>query len=241
MTDPQPQLLTDRLEDADYRRVRPNPWNPNVESAFIYERVKRSVATYGMVTPPVVSPIAGEDPDYDYEIVNGEHRHRAWLDLGRDHGPLDLITDHDGARPPDHVLQRLTLLLNAQGENDEIRLAELISDLAAVPGIDLAEELPFTMAELEHLATIVDLDLSGGDIAGGVGGDGDGEGPTTGGPGERWVKLEFELPRSASSVVIAAMNAAKDDPAQADWQGLERIAAEFMAGYTPAAHKESHQ
>lgn len=207
---------------VDPAEISPNPWNPNVESPFIYERVKRSIRTYGMVTPPVVR----RDPTNPkkLQIVNGEHRWRAWSEERPGEAiRITLIENEDGSIPRDDVAQRLTLLLNAQGQNDDLRLAELLADLAQVPDIDLTGELPFTEAELEHLSSLTGFDFSG-EIE-------RGPGKEKGEDDERpWATLSYDLPADAADVVRKAIKKALENDREADWMGLERIAADFLAG-----------
>jgi ParB family chromosome partitioning protein len=89
--------------------VRPNPWNPNQQTPFIYEKELNSVKKFGMAQPLIVRENKG------YEIINGEQRWKAAKELG-----LKLVPIYNLGRISDDRAKELTILFNEiHGEADQ--------------------------------------------------------------------------------------------------------------------------
>lgn len=132
--------------------VHPNPWNPNVQSAFMFERERASIREFGFVDPVTVRVVPGE---VGYQIVDGEHRWRA----AKAEGHLEIAVVSLGTIP-DHVAKRLTVVLNeTRGEADRLKLGELVSSLM-VEDPKFLDVLPYDSQQLKKLTAIMDFDLS---------------------------------------------------------------------------------
>ena len=67
---------------VDINEVCFNPWNPKVKRSKEYEKVKESVRVNGLSMPIVVREI--NDDNFKYQVLDGEQRLTAALDLGFD-------------------------------------------------------------------------------------------------------------------------------------------------------------
>lgn len=65
-----------KVIEVDINSVRPNTWNPNVQSEFVFEKNKKSLDDEKQLIPILVRENDG------LEIVDGEHRWRAAKELG---------------------------------------------------------------------------------------------------------------------------------------------------------------
>lgn len=133
-----------KVEIVDPKKLQPNPWNPNRESDEVFAKVKRSLEVNGVVEPPQVRTL----PNGALEIVNGEHRWRASVELGMTELPvinLGAISDEQA--------KRLTIITNElRGAPEPVLLAALIKDLNSSATLaDLAVDLPMSEMELDSL------------------------------------------------------------------------------------------
>ncbi len=132
------------IQDAD-----PNPWNPNVQSKVEFEKLLNSIKRFGFTIPVVVRELGDR-----YQIVDGEHRWRAAKSLRMDRIPARNI-----GTVPDDVAKQLTVIFNElSGSPDEVRLADLLRDVAETVELDMLKEvMPFPDRELENLIESVDF------------------------------------------------------------------------------------
>lgn len=130
--------------------VRPNPWNPNVQSDFVFEKERASIREFGFLDPVTVRSVEG-----GYEIVDGEHRWKAAKLEG-----LLQISVNDLGLLDDARAKALTDILNQlHGEPDRKKHAELIvSVLESLP--DFASILPYTADQLDGFRQEVEFNWS---------------------------------------------------------------------------------
>lgn len=192
-------------------KLQPNPWNPNVMNSEMYRKELASIRKFGYVNPMLVRELAG-----GYQIIDGEHRLKALRQLGYEEAEVTII---EGL--PDEEAKQLTIVLNeTRGRADPEKLATLLRGLLEdVPKSDLLDVLPFSPVDFDRIAGLEGFDW------GGLGttaiGDSD---------GKSWVERTYRLPKDAASVIDEALAAAKDGEDLPDWQALEAIAADFLAG-----------
>ena len=143
--------------------IQPNPWNPNKMDAATFEKEKRSIKTHGFVDPVTVR----ERGDGVLEIVDGEHRWRAAIDLGLSEIPVVNLGKIDDQRA-----KKLTLIYNElRGAPDPARLSALMVDLTqsgdalALVAEALSAELPFSAVEIASLVTASTMFTWGDDPA----------------------------------------------------------------------------
>ena len=150
--------------------VHANPWNPNVQSDFMYDKTKISILEHGFVDPIKVRQIGKE-----YEVIDGEHRWRVANELitrveenGDDYfirddneriysvkkeyaeGKIPIINYGDVS---DGVARELTIVLNnTRGESDELKLAEVIREIDDLLGKEKrVEMLPYSFKEMDMM------------------------------------------------------------------------------------------
>lgn len=131
--------------------LSPNPWNPNVQSEFIFEKEIRSLEKHGQLAPVLVRQIGG-----GFEIIDGEHRYKAMRSLGATEievKDLGALSDTDA--------KQITILMNEiRGEPDEVRLQRLLQDLAQqVDLTELQEAMPYSEEEMKAYLDGVVMDL----------------------------------------------------------------------------------
>jgi len=137
-------------------RLVPNPWNPNVQSEFMYGREKKSIQTFGFVDPITVrssceGKMFADEQGPLPQIIDGEHRHRAATDLG-----LREVLIHDLGDVSDAAAKALTEMFNAlHGEPDKHRLARLLKDVVEADPT-LVPVLPYDDDNLGELLALND-------------------------------------------------------------------------------------
>lgn len=131
-------------------QIRPNPWNPNKQTDFIYERERHSIRTHGFLDPILV-----RQKDGFVEIIDGEHRWRAGQQEGMTQFPVNNLGE-----VPDEVAKQLTIIMNeTRGQADSKKLAELIANLNESISLDqLTVALPYTLDQLQHMVADVKVD-----------------------------------------------------------------------------------
>lgn len=132
---------------VDINEVCFNPWNPKIKRSKEFEKVKQSVEVNGQGMPVVVREI--EDDNYKYQILDGEQRMTAMLDLGYDKiwvVNLGKITDEEA--------KSKTLWFEQAVPFDKEQLGKLLVEL-----VDKVE-LPYTDNEIEIISGIEIDDVS---------------------------------------------------------------------------------
>lgn len=212
--------------------IKPNPWNPNVQSELIYQKELASISKYGFVDPLTVREIQtkptalrdalsiaapGEAPTFvHYEIIDGEHRWRAAKELGYTELPcwnLGVIDDDDA--------RELTIVLNeTRGQPDEDRLRALLQDLVMRRGeTPVREIMPFSRERFDELLQRRQVDWSALE-------ERRQQLQTEG----RWKELVFRMPRDSAKVVEDAIDLIKErEGFEESWRALEMICADSQA------------
>lgn len=164
-----------RIKWVKIDALEANSWNPNKQSDFMLDKTIVSMATFGVIDPLTVRMV-----DSKYEIVDGEHR---WIGIKRLRDFSELVPEavmeaaknnvaiqevlERGELPvinlgevDDTTAKELTLVLNGiKGEDDTVKLAELITDLQkTVDMVDMEQLLPYTAEELAALSELLDFD-----------------------------------------------------------------------------------
>lgn len=140
--------------------IKPNPWNPNRQSAYEFELLCRSMEEDGFTQPVVCVRLSEEDLEVErirdggYEIgdlmiVDGEHRWRGGKVLGYNEIPI-VITPMTAAQAMIATLRHN----RAHGNEDHDLVAEILRDLSAMGEIDWAQDS--LMYDDDELARILD-------------------------------------------------------------------------------------
>nr|DAX72793.1 MAG TPA: ParB protein [Caudoviricetes sp.] len=118
-----------------------NSWNPKNKRTKEYEKVKESVKLNGLTMPIVVREI--EDENYKYEVLDGEQRLTACIDLG-----FDKIWIVNAGKISDIEAKSKTIWMEMSVPFDKKQLGELLGELVG------EVELPYTDEEIEVMAGI---------------------------------------------------------------------------------------
>lgn len=126
-----------KLMRVGVNEVRPNTWNPKRKDNKEYEKVKESVQVNGLTQPIFVRE--NDNGETKYEILDGEHRHRAAKELG-----LEYIYIYNEGVVDDNLARSLTLWHEVSVSMDEDMLRPLVMELNKA-GV----EIPFNDLEVE--------------------------------------------------------------------------------------------
>lgn len=126
---------------VDINEVCFNPWNPKIKRSKEYEKVKESVRVNGLSMPIVVREI--DDDNYKYQVLDGEQRLTAALDLG-----FDKIWIVNLGKITDEEAKSKTIWMEMAVPFDQEQLGKLLVEL-----VDKVE-LPYTDNEIEVISGI---------------------------------------------------------------------------------------
>lgn len=207
--------------DVNPALIDPNPWNPNKQTPRVQEATRESIGRFGFIDPVTVR--AHPDIEGRWQIIDGEHRWRAAVDLGLKKIAATVLDVSDSEA------KKLTIVLNeTRGEADTMDLAMLLAEIK-VDDPNLLEALPYTQEQLDNLVGLADLD-DWNDL-----GDGSKE------PGAKaddgWTTVPVRVPALVASMFEQVVEMVQergvsphDDTAIANGQVLEVLCAEYVAG-----------
>jgi hypothetical protein len=189
--------------------LKPNPWNPNVQDSFIFEKEKESIRRFGFVVPITVREMGDS-----WEIIDGEHRWKAAKELGYLSIPVIVID------VTEEEAKQLTIVLNeTRGEANPEKLKALLADLTgSVPMAELMTVLPFSPEKMDSILGNFDWDGA--------------EAPNkpTGAEKTVWTLRSYRMPPDAAAVLDEAISRLQREDKVPDWRALELIAAEYLGG-----------
>jgi hypothetical protein len=128
-------------------KIRENPWNPNEQSPFMYQKQVNSMREFGQVGEILVRELE----DGSYQIIDGEHRWRAARDLGF----KELAVNNLG-KVSDDTAKLLTEVLNElHGDRNPLKMSKVLNDLRLEPDWERIQVvLPFTHTEVETMLAL---------------------------------------------------------------------------------------
>lgn len=130
-----------KLKQLNPMHLLSNAWNPNEVDPVNFDKLKTSIEKDGFARPIIARSI-DTDGEVSYEIIGGEHRAAAAVDLGLETVPvidLGFITDEQA--------KRFTIIDNTRyGEDDNSKLSQLLSEIGSVE--DILATLPIDESEL---------------------------------------------------------------------------------------------
>lgn len=127
--------------------IKPNKWNPNVQLPQIYNSLKKNITDNGFTSPILVRTIVEEQ---EWEIIDGEHRWKACIELG-----YDAIKSEDIGVISDSLAKALTLALNnIRGQDDVLKRAVILKSLNE----GQLSILPWNPDEIKTELELVDFD-----------------------------------------------------------------------------------
>lgn len=143
--------LINNVIEIELDKLEPNHWNPNQQSAFIYDKELNSIDTFGFIDPILIREIE----DGKFQIVDGEHRWKAMKEKG-----AKTISAINMGKVDDVVAMQLTIITNeTRGRTDRVKLVELLDSLKSETEVQqLYDNLPYEKAELDALLKESDID-----------------------------------------------------------------------------------
>lgn len=136
------KLATEKIT-VPVGHISPNQWNPNKMDSYTYEKMKKTIEEKGLFGSIIVRYIAGE-----YEIIDGEHRYRACVELGYKEIPVE-----NAGEMTDQEVKFWTMYFNnTRGKDDVIARAKLLNEMDR----GQASLLPWTEEELANHRKLVD-------------------------------------------------------------------------------------
>lgn len=115
-------------EEIDIELIYANPWNPNIESEFIFSKLKKNIQEYGFNDPVLVTERKAKQGQYI--IIDGEHRWKAAKELGYTKLPVEIMSDLESGKPMhDFDIQFLTVQMNKGGEDDTVKRGKILKAL----------------------------------------------------------------------------------------------------------------
>jgi len=192
----------------------PNPWNPNKMDDETFRKEVESIREFGFVDPVTVRKIGDR-----YEIIDGEHRWKAAIELGLIWLPAIVLV------VTDDVAEQLTIVLNdLRGKPNEEKLAALVRDLSTRRSmLDLERVLPYKRERLAEMIAERKADFDWDAL----------KRPKVEEKQEearQWVERIYRLPHSAALVIDQAIGKVKEGEGVEDWAALELICADYIAG-----------
>jgi hypothetical protein len=144
------------VEYVNPHDLLPNPWNPNSVDPVNQTKLENSIKRDGIKRPIVVRQL----DNGDYQIIGGQHRTEAAIELGMKHVPII-----NRGKISDAEAKKETLLDNYRYGSDNLdRLSALLSDPDIGDAATLLDTMPIDEEELaEYFSHItsenIDLDI----------------------------------------------------------------------------------
>lgn len=127
-------------------QIEPNPWNPNIQEDAVFKSLKESIKKNGFTCPILVRELEKDK----YQIIDGEHRHKACTALGY----VKIKVESMGV-VSDEIAKVLTIALNnIRGQDDILKRAQILKTLN-----DGQKSLfPWTKEEMANELKLLDFD-----------------------------------------------------------------------------------
>jgi len=194
----------------------PNDWNPNEMTPEEEDQLEYEIKRFGFLVPLIVR----DHPDGGaiYQIIDGENRFTVGIArFGMDEFPCWVVEATD-----DEAMQLTPILNELHGTPNQDKLGILLRDLMdrGVPEQELRVTMPFGRERFDELIGEMTVDWDALNRKREAMED----------TAERWVERVYRMPAAAAEVVDQAIDKARQEAnVENDWQGLEYVAAEFMA------------
>jgi len=218
-------------------------WNYKEEDEAKTAALKQNIQRNGQLINSIVRPLpdgeGGFQADHEnrvlFEIVDGNHRKDAFLELG-----IERVLCYNLGPSTRAEAKRISAETDPKFDRDPIEFAEVLADIEGEFGRDdILDTLPFSDEELDNYDDMLDFDWDDLDEEeDGPADDGEtGEGEH----GENWESIEVVLHEEQYGVWEDAVEAVRqeltdhgyelhDDPALKRGQVLELLAADYIAG-----------
>jgi len=134
-------------QEIEIDKLRRAEWNYKIDDAIMAEKLKENIRRNGVIVNLIVRQMA----DGAFEVLDGNHRLDALLELG-----IDKVMCFNLGEIPDHQAKRIAIEINeTKFPYDTNKTAELINDLISEYSVeDLALTFPFSEKEIESFLTM---------------------------------------------------------------------------------------
>lgn len=132
-------------------------WNYKTDDAKLLKKLENNIKKHGQVENLIVRELPGDDGETIYEVVNGNHRLKALINLG-----YDKAVCYNLGVVSDSTAKRIAVETNeTKFGTDSIKLAEVMRDIRSEYEIeDVMETMPFSRGEMENFAGMLEFDWS---------------------------------------------------------------------------------
>lgn len=127
--------------------IVPNPWNPNKQSDYIFQKMKETIQSKGLFGSIYVHEYAGI-----YQILDGEHRWKACQELGWKEMPVEVSQE----LPESEVKFWTIYFNNTRGKDDIEKRAKLYEEMDN----GQAQLLPFSEEQMTNEKELFKYDFS---------------------------------------------------------------------------------
>lgn len=140
------------LIEVEVARLAKAPWNYRLGDSEMQRKLVANMRRAGQVENLIVRRVDG-----GFEVVNGNHRLDAIVELG-----WKTVTAWDLGEVSTEEAIRLAVETNeTRFKADQVKLAEAVYDIREEYGMeDLEESMPFAEGELEQYAALLEFDWS---------------------------------------------------------------------------------
>lgn len=130
--------------------IKPNPWNPNKQTDFIFEKEITSIEKNGFI-----DPITVREKGKFFEIIDGEHRWKGASKLG-----YRFVSAINLGRIEDSDAQQLTWIMNeTRGSADPDLLSKLLQQIRSqVPLAEIIKNIPRPESEIHSMLAHSEVD-----------------------------------------------------------------------------------
>lgn len=139
-----------RILRVPLSQVHPNNYNPKDPNSKEYQNVLKSIKLNGFRQPILV-----REDGTDFEIVDGEQRYTACLELG-----FDEIYVYNLGEVDDNEAKALTLWFEVQVPFDKVLLTPLVANLS-----ELEVELPYNDKQISSMLNELETDTHDFDVS----------------------------------------------------------------------------
>jgi len=180
---------------------------------FMYQKELASISRFGFVNPIIVRQVGDR-----YEVIDGEHRLKAAMELGMESIPIWSLGEI-----ADPKAKQLTVVLNeTRGTTDRSELSALLQDLlTSETTMDLMTVFPFSKDEFKAIVDLPAFDWSTV--------EGLTQEPSSA-KRDGWVERIYRMPHEAAEVLDQGLAKVKGEDDIPDWKALELMAADYLGG-----------
>jgi ParB-like chromosome segregation protein Spo0J len=131
--------------------LRKAEWNYKKNNPDLLEKLKSNIVKNKQIENIIIRELEDET----YEVVNGNHRVDAFVELG-----IENVMAFNLGKISKEQAQRIAIETNeTKFESDTLKLAEIFKELLKTTDIaDLEKSMPYSEQEIENMAKLTDFD-----------------------------------------------------------------------------------